>query len=81
MPKPRRAVENWSLIALLAECSVKVPFGLALLALAAYIIWWWGNIPLFDILALYLAYHGGNYAFGSLAGFTHGSKDPRAPKR
>jgi len=69
MKKIAWLVEKWSVVALVAEAAVKIPIGLALLALAAWIVWNWGNSLIADFVAACIAYHGGNLAIGALAGF------------
>jgi hypothetical protein len=64
-----RLVEGWSTIALLAQAAVKIPCGLALFALAGWIVWKAGDLLLADLLAAWVAYHGGRLTFGSLEGF------------
>ena len=75
MKKIAWLVERWSVIALVAEASVKIPVGLALLALAAWIVRNWGDAIIADLFAAWIAYHGGNLSIGALAGFI-----PQAPR-
>jgi hypothetical protein len=51
------------------RAAVYVPCGLVLLAAAARIVWVFGDSIIADVLAAWIAYHGGRLAFGTLEGF------------
>jgi hypothetical protein len=62
-------VSAWSVVALTMKAAVYVPCGLILLAVAARVVWLFGDSIIADVLAAWIAYHGGRLSFGSLEGF------------
>ncbi len=75
-----RLVEVWFAVTLITRALVSVPFGLALLALAGWIVWRAGSHWYLDLFAAWLAFQGSALVVGSLAGFVTGPnlKDPSA---
>jgi hypothetical protein len=75
-------VSGWSVVALTMRAVVYVPCGLVLLAVAARLVWLWGDSVVADVVAAWIAYHGGRLAFGSLEGFVSPpqQKTPAAPE-
>jgi len=63
------------MVALVGQAAVKIPCGLALFALAGWIVWKAGDIVIADLFAAWLAYDGGTLVFGSLEGFV--SREPQ----
>jgi hypothetical protein len=62
----------WRMIAMIGKAIVFVPWGLFLLTIAAAIALSSGGDWFMLLIAGWIAWHGGNYLFGSLAGFTGG---------
>jgi hypothetical protein len=76
-----KLVGAWSVIGLTMRAAVYVPCGLVLLAMAARLVWLWADSIVADVVAAWIAYHGGRLAFGSLEGFVSPpqQKNPAAP--
>jgi hypothetical protein len=75
-------VGAWSVVALTMKAAVYVPCGLVLLAVAARLVWIWADSIVADVVAAWIAYHGGRLVFGSLEGFVipPQHKNPAAPE-
>jgi hypothetical protein len=77
-----KLVGAWSVIGLTMRAAVYVPCGLVLLAMAARLVWLWADSIVADVVAAWIAYHGGRLVFGSLEGFVTSPQqtNPAAPE-
>jgi hypothetical protein len=64
-----KIVGAWSIVALTMKAAAKIPCGLALFAVSAWLVWETGADLFFDLVAAWIAYNGGRLVFGSLEGF------------
>ena len=69
-----RVIQAWFFVAMVARAAVYVPLGLLLLALAFVVARASGGNWFFLLIAAWIGYHGGNFVFGSLAGFAGAPK-------
>jgi hypothetical protein len=64
-----RVIQGWFFVAMVARAAVYVPVGVFLLWLAVSIVTVSDGNPFLLLIAAWIGYHGGNFVFGSLAGF------------
>jgi hypothetical protein len=62
-------VRTWTIAALSVQAAVLIPCGLALLALAARIVWLFSAHIVADVIAAWIAFHGVMFVVGALAAF------------
>jgi hypothetical protein len=62
-------IRGWFFVAMVARAAVYVPLGVFLLVIAFYIAQDSDGSWVLLLIAAWIAYHGGNFVFKSLAGF------------